>query len=1036
MKRSSERRRISLARLWKLRSILLLLWLVLWLLSSLSGCTQADVSEEDPTVPPSASQKVDAVFHLAVLAGQVSPTRSLYMRAEGTIETDSVWCAGSDTTQTKAETALPEAEENRIAHLWVGQYAADGNRVMHQYFPVISGTEVDVKLRDSGEATHHVWFVVNASDLGEIATEEGLKKLVLSYASTDQGLPSNTLCPMTGMWSGVISEGGMENIPVDLTRLVAKISFGYLIGSNGFTFTPSSVSLNSVPDRCRVEAPGSQLEGVTYKTYTGVASGNGATMHWYLPENMAGTVTGELAAASDKQKTGRWVSNATYIELSGEAVQSGVKYENVKFRFYPGSDKNNYDIVRNCYYTMNVTLAGIDISDERITVGRIPQIDIGGLQAMPASLGGTTELQITARPGQEWTLKLPDWLSLLIDGTTHADATSDVTYQGPAGLKFTAETANPKAESRSFVFPLNVSGEEQSIEIVQNGSTLETGNSISLGAVSGFEGSTTFTATKGLPWRAVFSDLGWLDWAQANTSTSGAAATGEQQSLSIVAKSSNPYGRTRTNSILLEGGESMGTPGYTGLRKEITVTQSPSQVNCPSEAVTVTAEGADHMTSSFTATPGLSWRTSVTSPDDWITLTGQTSGSTTTESQTVTFKVPVNPDASVRNGTITVRAGDESEGPTGAITVKQAASSLAVEDNTLELEPTADVTASLVFTGTKGLSYNLTCPDWLEFTGDATGTTTGSRQNVGYKTKSVNQNNVTRDGRIVVVAGNITKETPITQKASTFTVEPTTLTFPHGGGTQTLTVTGTSGLAWTVTRSSGSEAISASPADGTTGEGQTVTVEAAANDGGNRSATFTLAVINSNHSQVVTVEQEAALGITEFVINEAALKRYYDRFQTNPNKGYSWTTHPPFDVDGTDKSSSFGITKLELNNNPTMTGSYTIQVQKKQKAYNYTPGSYGTVNYSVQKQYCANLGEDNHHDWRVPTELELYEVCLNRERIGGGEIDSIPKQWFWSSSYYNHDSGHRCRVRSSDGVLDHNYTDKEGAIRCVRIKRE
>ena len=75
--------------------------------------------------------------------------------------------------------------------------------------------------------------------------------------------------------------------------------------------------------------------------------------------------------------------------ISALLRQGGVTYEHVTFRFFPGStDMNDYNIKRNHYYTMSVTLKGIDVTDQRITVGTIPPIDTGGLQPMPAGKGG------------------------------------------------------------------------------------------------------------------------------------------------------------------------------------------------------------------------------------------------------------------------------------------------------------------------------------------------------------------------------------------------------------------------------------------------------------------------------------------------------------------------------------------------------------------------------------------------------------------------------------------------------------------------
>ena len=215
--------------------VCLFIWTVFHLLS---GCTQTEVVDEPHL--PKGGKEVQAVFNLNVLANRDSQTRSITFTANGTVDTDSIPLIRKDTVMTKADSPLPEAEESRIAQLWIGQYDADGNWIFNQYFPIVTGTKVDVRLIDSGGTSHHVWFVANASDLGKIDTEAALKKRVLTYSSNETGLPENQLCGMTGMWSGIVDEGGVESINVDLTRLVAKISFAYLIGGTDFSFTPTS----------------------------------------------------------------------------------------------------------------------------------------------------------------------------------------------------------------------------------------------------------------------------------------------------------------------------------------------------------------------------------------------------------------------------------------------------------------------------------------------------------------------------------------------------------------------------------------------------------------------------------------------------------------------------------------------------------------------------------------------------------------------------------------------------------------------------
>ena len=681
-------------------------WLALHLVV---GCTQADV--EDGNIPLHVLKDVDAGFHLNVLASR-KPTRS------------------SIPLNTRAAQPLDEEQESKIAGLWVGQYDASSETLLYsKYFSSFTGNTVNIKLKQSPDKTEsHVWFIANAGNPGEIDSETNLKGHVLSYASTATGLPTSNLCGMTGMWKGVVTEGGVKDITVELTRLLAKIEFTYSMKKDSLTFTPTSVTLKSVPQKSQVDSLKNQLADMTYTSYSGIVDENGATMYWYLPENMAGTVSGTDAVSSEKKKTGKGVSNATFVELTGTAVQGGVTYEDVTFCFYPGSNENNYDIERNSYYKMDVTLVGIDISDERITVGKIPPIVVTEGN-MPAEKGGIKEVQITARPGQAWSFDLEEWLSAVIEGK-EAGTGVTVSHQGPAKVSFQAVAANPKAEERSVSFSVNVNGKDQGITITQDGSTLTKGKDISLGAASGSEGSSTCRVTKGLQWQAAVSGEDWWNWADSNPVISGGESDGSDLPLSIKSVYPNPLAQERTGKITVTAGASMGNPGYSGLKGEITVKQAGSTVKGSTVVLEPVAFGSQ--SSSFTATPGLDWVANVTK-GDWITLTGSTSGSPTTGSaQDITFDVTVNPTASPRSGAITVRAGTESGGLTGVITVSQKASSFSVTSPATEIASTGgSVTGSV--TATTGLSWIINPETDNEITvsptsgtGDATLTFTAS----------------------------------------------------------------------------------------------------------------------------------------------------------------------------------------------------------------------------------------------------------------------------------------------------------------------
>lgn len=998
----------------RMNESILLLFLFLWVAG---GCTQTEV-EERP-VPSHALKDVEAVFNLHVLANQVPLTRSA--------GEDGV---AGDTIPTRSSSDLDAGRDNNIASLWIGQYDAKGALLYHYYNGSMTSNKINVKLKQNqstDDSKSHVWFVANSGDLGEIATETKLKQYVLTYSSTATGLPESGLCGMSGMWEGIVKEdGGAKEISVDLTRLLAKITFTYTISEapNSFSFAIDSIMLKSVPDRSQIDTAKTQLADVIYQTYkeTDFTSSNSdgkVTKYWYLPENMAGT---GLTVDSEKKKTGKGVSNATYIEMAGTAVQGGVTYKDVVFRFYPGKDhKNNYDIMRNAHYNMEVTLVGIDVTDERITVGEIPPITVVG-ENMPAEKGGMKEVQITARPGQEWMFNLKDWLTATVDGKD-AGTGAQISHQGPAKVTFQSTEANPKAELRSVVFPVKIGNTTQNITITQEGSTLTTKEEIlPLEAASESKGASYFIATKGLIWQVDRSTEDWWSWAESNPVTTGTEATGSEQPLNVKANSSNPSKDPRIGTITVKAGESV-TSDYANLKKNITVTQAGSTVTGSTQAVA--AEAAEGLTASFAATAGLNWAASVTN-GSWITL-ATTGGQTTGADQTLTYKVTVNPTSSERSDAITVQAGDTDTGPTGTITVKQEASVLTAFGSKPILEATADDSGTLRYAATKGLPLSIIAPEWLTLVGGTPETTIGSEQTIEYKTKSLNLKSVDKTGNILVKAGEIKQDVAVTQSGSTFTVSETELSFKKAGGSKTVTVNGTSGLPWTVTPSVANSGITPDiTSTDANGEDQILTFTAAANTGGARFVTFTVAVTNGNHSKSVEVKQEGDSGNT-ITIDQAIADAY--RSAQSDLKAY-----PPFNYDEGKVSGTLGIDYKGKSSTATISQPYTIEVEKTQSKDTYI------YNTKAAKEYCEKLVENE--VWRLPTEIELFAMWTKCKGSNRNATDDeaastalgakFLSTWFWSSSVWDGDSDRRCVLDFSSGDFSWYTTGSNRFVRCVR----
>ncbi len=1075
MKRGSETGWRPLTRIGRLRIGLLLGWLFVYLVLLLTGgCTQTEVEED--VIPPHALKDVEAGFNLNVLANQTPATRSITFTSEGTIEADTLVAAVGDTVRTRAAAPLSEVQENKIASLWVGQYdATSGARLFSKYISSMTDNTVNVKLKQSQSgAKSRVWFVANASDLGEVATENALKERILAHKSTNEGLPEDNLCKMTGTWEGIVQEGGVKEVTVNLKRLLAKITFTYSMGE-GFAFTPSSVLLKSVPDVSQVEVPTGQLtSGVTYtREYTGTASQSGATVYWYLPENMAGTVSGENAVDSEKKKTGKGVTNATYIVLSGEAVQGGVTYKNVSFTFYPGTNMNNYDIVRNSHYTMTVKLVGIDVSDERISVGEIPPIEVDPTE-MPANKGGEKDIQITARPGQEWVFDMPDWLSALLDGKEITSGAT-ITHQGPANVKFKAVEANPKAEKRSVSFNIEVNGTDQEITITQSGSTLIKGNAVSLAAITGSEGASSFTATEGLQWLAALSDGdGWLDWSGTNPGTFGDEAPEEAQALKVRATSVNPSAQVRTGKITVKAGASVGDATYTGLKQEIAVTQAGSEVT-GSTLNNIVAQGATG-DASFTATKGLVWASSVTS-GNWITINSGGSGTPTTGSaQTINYTATVNPSSSGRSGKITVRAGDTSTGPTGDIVLNQLGAILKVSEAKTVAATASTTDYVSTFSATKGLSWNVSeNMDWLTLTGTTEGTnnTTGTNQNITYSTV-VNPNASTRQGTITVKAGNavgstdegLTRTIAVTQSASSLTasVSPTTALVATTGAGGTYTMNGTSGLSYSFTVGFPSWLTvtngTASIGGGTTsGSAQQLTYKTSSVNPNGTERKATVTVKAGNMTKDVEIKQAASsFSRTNPSGQIAAAANSKVTGSVTATDGLAWTITPASNnnitVSPTSGTGNATITFTgTANTGAERTGSFTLSATGASPARTLalsvtqvageTPATTGnlqvcktdggTMNWSSANSYCSNLTAEGKSDWYLPSKDQLLTMYNNKSSLQNtAGFTPFVSVYYWSSTAGS--SGYHWRVYFYNGNSSTYNDTYVNYVRCVRDK--
>lgn len=1008
---------------------------LLWL----AGCTQTDVEDGTGT---SGRGEAEACFYLNVLSNEMPLTRSLTMTREGTVETDSL-------PQTRSVNPMPDQNEKKINSLWVGQFDASGKRIYSQYFGSMpDGEFINLKLKVT-DTDCRVYFVTNTGSLDSgSATEAEFRSLSFAHALTNEGLPETGFCIMEGEWTGIVSKGSNLTDQISLVRLLAKISLTYAIGGTDFTFTPEAVRLCNVPSHSRYVVPDGQIDETGYSTYAVTqpeADEHGSrTVYWYLPENRAGQATGADAVASEKQKTGQGVSHATYIEITGTATQRDVTYENVAIRLYPGEDANDYTVGRNCYYQMNITLTGIDVTDERVVVNQVPGIDVPA-ENIPAHRGGEkADIQVTARPGVEWYLDMPNWLSVLIDGTTTALPNARATHKGPAVVKFTAVAANPYAEERSVDFPIG----DQTMRITQDGSILEdAGVKSPMGAATGSIEQHAFRLTEGLAWKAtIMSD--WLEWnpkcgSEADSLHSKATAI----RLDVRALSSNPAAAARIGRVDLKGGHAVKNDDYASLRQTLEISQAGSTV--VGQPVTVPAEPATNLKGKFTATKELPWDASILTGSDWFTLSDMLGGSNTTgsEQEIAFYTTAVNTSSAIRTGTIQVHAGnaltDEEPGPTGSIIVNQQGAKLEVSNGVTILAAASNDNSS-TFKATKGLSWNVSSNTaWLTLTAPVAGTdnTTGADQNIVYSATQhptpvhLSQSGIDRIGTITVKVGNaiggsdagLTKTITVSQPAVKINYAahgmplPATAGASYPTGSYFLHFVGSVGLPYLVTVPAGSWLSLSGDVSGTTNGDNHTYFHAGVNPGGVRSATITLKIGNSSWD--VGISQSAStFGLaTTSIAAPAAGGDYWIGVNATPGLGYSISNQSNQGIASVitlNPSSGFTI---RVNQNTgaarsatitaTSTGgghSGTVTVSQAAGGYiiggvELLPHQPGNGTYYTATSSCASQGG------RLPTISEL-----NAFMAKNNELPSSLK--FYNAEYWSSD------ISNGSGKVDWRYT--------------
>lgn len=209
---------------------------------------------------------------------------------------------------------------------------------------------------------------------------------------------NNTSIDITSafLMSGAVQDGNRVNITtagtiasgdnaIRLSRIVSKVKF--TIKAANTVGVTRSFKLDTY-DIMNIAVDGSlvgKIDGNSRNKTTNVKDNIGNTVRpndvendaqffeVYLPENLQDAVhnvTTQAAREDDSQSIPKEFTNApangTYVVLKGkyeETTSSSTKSADVTYYVHLGDcsrDKNNYDVERNCKYTYNITVAGVD----------------------------------------------------------------------------------------------------------------------------------------------------------------------------------------------------------------------------------------------------------------------------------------------------------------------------------------------------------------------------------------------------------------------------------------------------------------------------------------------------------------------------------------------------------------------------------------------------------------------------------------------------------------------------------------------------
>ena len=260
-----------------------------------------------------------------------------------------------------------EGIENRITSTVLAAYT-NGKLYRTAYY---SGDGSSLPLTLENGQAYSVYALVNTGDTRSSFPEyeSGIGNVTYRLPSYDSGVDciNSRGIPMAG---STTATGGNGAFTVSVKRLLAKVTAVISCDWPGASVTSGKVcNMNSVLKPFGTSAMVSSADSFTFmpERHDCSPGSSSATMVFYVPENMQGSVAGIQSTDQKSHEHNAAVNSMkdrlTYLETSVSG--SGLYDGEILYRSYLGSNStDNFDIIRNCSYTWTVTYTEDNLSHD------------------------------------------------------------------------------------------------------------------------------------------------------------------------------------------------------------------------------------------------------------------------------------------------------------------------------------------------------------------------------------------------------------------------------------------------------------------------------------------------------------------------------------------------------------------------------------------------------------------------------------------------------------------------------------------------